>query len=92
MPLTVHSLHLRVPKLPPKLLTMERYPSPECLVLRLSEQTRRNVTHVCFFEDVVLAIVLVDADKLKGLDHAVDVETHVNEAVDEFLVVAVVSL
>lgn len=60
--------------------------------LRLAEKSGCNVPHVGFLKLVVLAVVPVDIDVVECLDYPIDVETHVDKAVNQVLVVPLVSI
>jgi hypothetical protein len=65
------------------------YISAKCL--RLAKETSSDIAHISLLEFVVLATHLVDADVLECGDDSLDIEAHGDEAVDELLVVSVVS-
>jgi len=58
---------------------------------RLSQQSCCDIPHICFLKFVVLAIISINIDIIEGVNNTIDVETHVHEAVDQILVVALVS-
>lgn len=58
---------------------------------RLAKQSSRDITHVCFLELIIFPIISVDVDVVKCLDHSINVEAHVNKAVNQILVIALVS-
>jgi hypothetical protein len=60
-------------------------------LLRFAKQPGGDVAHVGFLELVVLATHLINPDVFKRGDDVLDVEAHGDKAVDELLVVAVVS-
>lgn len=64
---------------------------PRLFNLRLAEQSRCNISHVCFFELVVLPVVSVDVDVLECIDHAIDIEAHVHKSINKVLVIPLVS-
>ena len=59
---------------------------------RFSEQPGGDVAHVSLFELVVLTFILINPNELEGGNDAVDIEAHVDESVDEILVVALVAI
>lgn len=61
-------------------------------ILRLAKESGCNVSHVGFLKLVVLAVVPVDIDVVECLDYSIDVETHVDKAVNQVLVVPLVSI
>jgi hypothetical protein len=62
------------------------------LYSRLTEESGRNVSHVSLLELVVLTIVVVNSDKVKGIHDSIDVKSHADEAIDKVLVVSLVSV
>lgn len=73
-------------------LSWSKVYTPHLRVLWFSQQSRRDVANVCFFEGVLLAVIMVDAYEFESGDDAFEVEAHEDEAVDHVLVVAVVSV
>ena len=57
----------------------------------LAQKSGGDVAHVSLLQSIVHAIILVNADIVKSLDHIVEVEAHVDETVNEILVPALVS-
>lgn len=71
---------------------------PHFLLLRhsvvpslLAEEAGGDVAHVCLLHLVVVAAVAVDTHILECFHDSVEVEAHIDEAVDEVLVPALVS-
>lgn len=48
----------------------------------LSQKSSGDVSHVSFLEDIVDAIVLIDADEHKCLYNSFDIKSHVDKPVD----------
>jgi hypothetical protein len=67
-------------------------PMPSHASLRLAQQSRSNVPHVCFLELVILPIVPVDVDEFESFHHPIDVEAHIHKSVDEVFIIALVSM
>lgn len=65
--------------------------SPPFVLLLLAQESSSDVTHVCFLEFVVFAAVSVDPDVYEGLDDLLKLESHVNEPIDQVLIVTMVS-
>ena len=58
---------------------------------RFAEESGCDVSHVGLLKLVVIAIVPVDVDVVESFNDSIDVETHVDESVDEVFVVSLVS-
>lgn len=58
----------------------------------LAEETGSDVTHVCFFQLVIIAVHGVDTDVLEGGDDPRNVEAHAAETINEILVVALIPM
>jgi len=59
---------------------------------RLAKQSSRDIPHVCFLELIILPIVSVDVDVVECLHNSINVETHVNKAVNQIFIIALVSV
>ncbi len=59
---------------------------------RLAKQSSRDIPHVCFLELIILPIISVDVDVVESLHNSINVETHVNKAVNQIFVIALVSV
>lgn len=62
----------------------------ECRVSLFAQEAGGNVAHVCFLHLVIIATVAVDTHILEGLHDGIEIEAHVDEAVDEVLVPALI--
>lgn len=60
-------------------------------LLRLAEQARSDIAHICLLQFVVFATHLIDADKLECAYDGLDVKTHGDKAIDELLIVTVIT-
>lgn len=58
---------------------------------RLAKQSSRDIPHVCFLELIILPIISVDVDVVECLHNSINVEAHVNKAVNQIFVIALVS-
>lgn len=54
----------------------------------LAEKPCGNVANVSLLNGIVESVVLVNADKEKRLDHSLNPKSHVDEAINEILVIA----
>lgn len=59
--------------------------------LWLAEKSCSDIPHVCFLELVIYSVVFVDADKVESCDHALDIESHADEPIDQVFVISFVS-
>ena len=57
----------------------------------LSEQSCCDVPHVCLLKLVILSVVSVDVHEVEGIHYSINIETHVDESVDEVFVISLVS-
>ncbi len=60
------------------------------LVSLLAQESGGDITHVRLLELVVLAPVAVDTNKVKGFYYGVQLEAHIDKAVNEILAVSLV--
>lgn len=58
---------------------------------RLSKKSGCDVPHISFLELVIFPIISVNIDVVKCFHYSINVETHVNESVNQIFVVALVS-
>lgn len=50
--------------------------------LRFAQQSRSDIPHISLLELVVFTVIPIDVNEDKSFDYAVEVESHVYEAVD----------
>jgi hypothetical protein len=59
---------------------------------RLSKEAGCDISHVCFFELVILTVVPVDANKVESFNHSVNLKPHIDKAVNEVLIVPLIPI
>jgi len=60
--------------------------------LRLAKEAGCDISHICFFELVILTVIPIDANEVEGFNHSINLKSHVNEAVNEVFVVPLIPI
>jgi hypothetical protein len=61
-------------------------------ISRLAKETGSDISHICFFELVILTVIPVDANEVEGFNHSVNLKSHIHEAINEVLVVPLIPI